>query len=153
MPRIELSNEIDAPVEEVYRVARDVESFPSFMEDLESLSVLERSNDGTKTITEWVGIIREFKMKIKWTQEDVWDDTTYRDDFHMLKGDMDKMEGYWQFTSLDATRTRFENVLEYEYDVPLIGAMVKSLIKKKMTDNLMATMNAIKKRAEETHLS
>lgn len=150
MPRIELVNEIDAPVDTVYRVARDVESFPTFMEDLESLTVLERSEDGLRTVTEWVGLIREFKMKLKWTQEDVWSNTSYRDDFHLIKGDMDKMEGYWQFTSLDSNRTRFENVLEYEYDVPLIGAMVKSLIKKKLTDNLMATMTAIKKKAEES---
>lgn len=152
MPRIELSLEIHAPVEQVYRIARDVESFPSFMEDLESLTVLERSEDGTRTTTEWVGIVREFKMKIRWTQEDVWNDATYRDDFRMLQGDLDRMEGYWQFTPLDAHRTRFDSVLEYEYNVPLIGTMVQSLIRKKMTDNLRATMLAIQHKAEsEVH--
>ena len=147
MPRLEQSVTINAPADKVYAVARDVESFPQFMSDLRSLSVLERSEDGNRTVTEWTGLIREFKMTVKWTQEDLWDPTTLRDEFKMLKGDMNSMSGYWQFTA-DGEQTRFESVMDYEYDVPLIGPMIKSLIKKKMTDNLQATLEAIKTRAE-----
>ena len=148
MPRIEQTIEIAAPIAKVYAVARNVEAFPQFMDDLKSLTVLERSEDNARTVTEWVGLIREFKMTVKWTQEDLWRDVDYRDDFKMLHGDMDRMEGYWQFSAPSETVTRFESVLDYEYDVPLIGPMVKSLIKKKLTDNLQATMDAIKKQSE-----
>lgn len=148
MPIIQQSVVIDAPINEVYRVARDVEKFPEFMEDLQSLVIQERSPDNTRTVTAWVGLIRDFKMTIKWTQEDLWDDTHYKDDFKMLHGDMDKMEGLWQFTAESPNHTRFDSTVDYEYDVPLIGAMVKNLIKKKMTDNLQATMDAIKTKAE-----
>jgi ribosome-associated toxin RatA of RatAB toxin-antitoxin module len=147
MPRIQQSLLIDAPVEHVYTIARDVESFPDIMEDLQSLVVLERSEDGNRTITEWVGIIREFKMTVKWTQEDRWDPARFRDDFRLLKGDMDSMSGCWQFTPEDG-RTRFDSVVDYEYNVPLIGPMIKALIKKKMAANLNAQMQAIKRKAE-----
>lgn len=147
MPRIEQSIIINAPIEKVFAVARDVESFPEIMEDLQSLEVLERSEDGNRTVTAWVGLIREFKMTVKWTQEDVWDPARYRDDFKMLKGDMDRMSGYWQFTAL-TYGTQFDSVVDYEYNVPLIGPMIKALIKKKMEANLDAQMRAIKKRAE-----
>ena len=150
MPRIEQSVQIDAPIEHVYRIARDVEAFPQFMPDLQSLTVQERSPDGTRTVTAWVGLIREFNMTIKWTQEDAWNDAAHRDDFHMLQGDMDRMDGSWQFTAEGESRTRFDSVVVYDYNVPLIGPMVKNLIKKKMTDNLQATMEAIKRRSEET---
>lgn len=152
MPRIEQSLEIDAPIAEVYRIAKNVEAFPEFMADLQSLTVQERSPDGTRTVTEWVGLIREFKLTVKWTQEDRWDDVAYRDDFQQLQGDMDRMEGSWQFTPLDTARTRFDSVLDYENDVPLIGPMVKNLIKKKLTDNMQATMDAIKRKSEEKNL-
>lgn len=148
MPRIEQTVTINAPVETVYAIARNVEEFPNFMADLKSLAVLERSDDGNRTVTEWVGLIREFKMTMKWTQEDVWDSETYRDEFKQIKGDMDAMSGYWQFVAETPNVTRFESLLDYEYNVPLIGAMVKTLIKKKITDNLQATMEAIKRRAE-----
>ena len=150
MPRIEQSVTINAPIAHVYRIAKQVERFPDFMADLQSLTVLERSADGLRTTTDWVGLIREFRMTVKWVQEDVWDDTAFRDDFTMLRGDMDRMAGYWQFTSSNAETTIFESMVDYEYNVPLIGPMVKSLIKKKMTDNLQATMDAIKRKSEET---
>ena len=148
MPRIEQSVVINAPIDQVYRVARDVEAFPQMMEDLQSLTVKERDPDGLRTVTEWVGLIREFKMTVKWTQEDRWNDTTFRDDFIMLTGDMDSMSGFWQFTP-EGEITRFDSLVEYEYNVPLIGPMVKNLIKKKMTDNLQSTMDAIKRKSEE----
>ena len=150
MPKIEQSVVIDAPIEHVYRIARDVETFPQFMQDLRSLTLVERSPDGERTVTEWVGLIREFKMTIKWTQEDQWDAATHRDVFKMLHGDMDSMSGVWQFTPEDEGRTRFDSSVEYEYNVALIGPMVKNLIKKKMTDNLEATLKAIKQKSEES---
>jgi len=148
MPHIELSVEVSAPAQAVYEVARRVEDFPTFMEDLQSLTVLERTEGGNRTVTQWVGLIREFKMTVKWTQEDVWDPLARRDDFRMLKGDMDSMSGFWQFTDMP-NGSRFESVLDYEYNVPLIGPMIKALIKKKMTANLEAQMRAIKARAEQ----
>src|SRR5437764_505274 len=110
MPRIEQSVLIHAPVETVYSVARDVESFPEFMADLQSLTMLERSDDGNRTVTAWVGLVREFKMTVKWTQEDVWNPATTRDEFRMLKGDMDSMSGYWQFSPAPEG-TRFDSVV------------------------------------------
>ena len=37
-------------------------------------------------------------------------------------------------------------------NMPMIGPMIKTLVKKLMTDNLQSTLNAIKKRAEESAL-
>lgn len=149
MPRIEQSVLIDAPVEEVYAIARDVESFPDIMEDLQSIAVLERSADSNRTITEWVGLVRQFKMKLKWQQEDVWDPVRHRDDFKALKGDVDQLSGYWQFTAQDGG-TRFESLVDYEINVPLVGPLVKSLIRKLMESNLAAQMQAIKEKAERS---
>ena len=134
----------------MYRIARDVESFPQFMSDLRSLRVLERSPDDTRTTTEWVGFIPAVKLPVKWTQEDVWSDDAYRDDFKMIQGDMDRMEGYWQFTPEGDSQTRFDSVVDYDMNIPMIGPMIKTLVKKLMTDNLQSTLNAIKKRAEES---
>lgn len=148
MPRIELSYLIDAPVEKAYEVARDVESFPEIMDDLQSLTVLERSEDGNRTVTEWVGLVRQFSMKLKWQQEDIWDPIRHRDEFRALKGDVDEMSGYWQFTEENG-QTRFESLVDYEINVPLVGPLVKNIIKKLMESNLDAQMRAIKERAEQ----
>ena len=148
MPRIEQTIHINAPIEHVYKVARDVEAFPEFMADLRSLKVLERNEDNSRTVTEWSGFIPAVKLPMKWTQEDVWTADTHRDDFKMIQGDLKRMEGYWQFTE-DNAQTRFDSVVDYDIDIPMIGPMIKSLVKKLMTDNLQATLEAIKKKAEE----
>ncbi len=150
MPRIETEVLINAPIQHVYRIAKDVERFPEFMADLQSLTVLERSPDDADTVSVWVGYLREFKITIKWTQRDHWDDAKYRDDYQQIKGDMERMEGYWQFHAEGDNQTRFESVLDYDYNVPLIGPMIKNLIKKKLTENLQATLNGIKARAESS---
>ena len=147
MPRIELSLDVHAPVEIVYGIARKVEDFPSFMEDVQSIRLLETSADGNTTVTEWIGMIREFKMTIKWIQEDRWNPETWSDDFRMIEGDMNSMSGTWRFEAHGAVTT-FVSLLEYEYNVPLIGPMIKALIRKKMQGNLDAQMRAIKERAE-----
>ncbi len=148
MPRIEITVEVNAPVDRVFEIARDVESFPDFMDDLQSLTILDSSADGNRTVTEWVGLVKQFAMKLKWQQEDVWDTEKKRDDFKALKGDIDEMSGYWQFSESGGV-TQFESVVDYEVNVPLVGPLVKNLIRKLMEKNLRDQMDAIKARAEQ----
>ncbi len=147
MPRIEESVEIAAPLETVWAVAQDVESFPDFMPDVLSLKVLERSPDGLRTVTEWEGIIKEFKLTVRCTEEDVWDPQARTCAFRMLKGDFDSYEGLWTFTEEDG-KVRFHCVVDYEYDVPLIGPLIKNIVALKMKQNAANILHAIKARAE-----
>ncbi|MCS7308715.1 MAG: SRPBCC family protein [Armatimonadota bacterium] len=149
MPVIEQSIWIQAPVEKVYAIAREVERFPEVMPDLESVKVLERSEDGSRTVTEWTGLVREFNnMRVKWTEEDLWDDAEHTCRFRLLKGDLQRMEGEWRFVEENGG-TRFLSRLEYEYNVPLLGALVKNLIHKKLEENVQMVLEGIRRRAEE----
>lgn len=150
MPVIEHSIWIDAPVEKAYTAAREVERFPEVMPDLESVKVLERSEDGSRTVTEWTGLVREFNnMRVKWTEEDLWDDTARTCRFRLLKGDLQRMEGEWRFVAEEGG-TRFHSRLEYEYNVPLLGSLVKNLIHKKLEENVQMVLQGIRARAEGT---
>lgn len=150
MPVIEHTIWINAPVEKVYAVARDVEQFPQVMPDLESVRILERSEDGSRTVTEWTGLVREFNnMRVKWTEEDIWDDVTHTCRFRLLKGDLQRMEGEWRMQEENGG-TRFLSRLEYDYQVPLLGALVKNLIHKKLDENVRMVLEGIKTRAEQS---
>ncbi len=39
------------------------------MPDVESIHVAERSADGPRTVTDWVGVASDFKLKVRWTEE------------------------------------------------------------------------------------
>ncbi len=147
MAIVQSSIEIDGALENVYALARNIEAFPEFMPDLKSVNIVERSDDGSRIVSEWVGIVKEFKTTIKWTEEDTWDDQARTCAFSLVKGDYSKYAGVWKFTDLGA-RTRFDSEIEVEYDVPLVGALIKGLIAKKMKENVDNMLQAIKERLE-----
>lgn len=149
MPRIESSVLINAPRGRVIAVARDNARFPEFMSDLRSLIVLETSEDGNRVVSEWVGVVPKFGTAIKWTEEDVWDLAAGTCTFRQLKGDYKQFEGVWTFADADNNTTRFASVLDYEIEIPLVGPLIKAIVKKSVQDNLDSTLNAIRKRCEE----
>ena len=147
MAKVQSSIEINGALEEVYALAKDVESFAEFMPDLKSVKIVERSDDGSRTVSEWVGIVKEFKTTLKWTEEDIWDDAAKTCKFSMIKGDYSKYLGLWTFKDIGG-KTQFDSEIEVEYDVPLVGALIKGLIAKKMKENVDNMLLAIKQKVE-----
>ncbi len=148
MAVVKSSVEINGSIEDVYALAKSIESFPEFMPDLKSVKILERSEDGNRTVSEWVGTVKEFKMTIKWTEEDIWDEEARTCTFSLVKGDYSKYSGKWHFVDLGG-RTRFDSEIEVEYNVPMIGSLIKGLIAKKMKENVDNMLAAVKAKVEE----
>jgi len=147
LPEVQSSIEIDGPIEKVYALAKNIEAFPEFMPDVKSVKVLERSDDGGRIVSEWVGIVKEFKTTIKWVEEDIWDESARSCHFTLVKGEYSEYSGVWTFTDLGG-RTRFDSTISVEYDVPLVGALIKGLIAKKMKENVDNMLSAIKNQVE-----
>ncbi|MCC6402857.1 MAG: SRPBCC family protein [Fimbriimonadaceae bacterium] len=145
MPRVETTLWIQAPVEKVYQIARNNEDFPNFMDDVSSLTIVEQ--DGLRVVSDWVGVIPTFGLKVKWRQEDVWDESAHRCEFRQLSGDYDAMSGTWQLSEEDGG-TRFDSVLDYEYKVPGIGPLVTKVVHNLVVKNLAGVLQALKERAE-----
>jgi uncharacterized membrane protein len=137
---------IHAPVDEVMALAKDIEKFPEFMNEVQSVEIAERGPSG-RVVSKWKAALPELRLSVKWTEEDLWDDEQRKCEFRQITGDYGKLEGVWTFSPVEEG-TRFDSQLEIEYDVPLIGGLLKGLIAKKAKENLDATLEAIKKRAE-----
>jgi len=134
---------IHAPLEQVYRVAKDVERFPEFMPDVESIRVLERTDGGT--VTEWVGLVQG--RKVRWIEEDHWDDAGHRCSFRQREGDFSRYEGTWRFEAVPGgTRTTLD--LAYEMDLPLAGPLLSNLLKVLVRKNLESMLTALKHQLE-----
>jgi ribosome-associated toxin RatA of RatAB toxin-antitoxin module len=146
MPRVESSAIIPASRDKVLAVAQNNEAFPEFMEDVSSVTVLERSDDGLRVVSDWVGIVPKFGAKVKWTEEDIWDLDAGTCTFRQLKGDYDQFEGVWTFTSVDANTTRFDCQIDYQLEIPLVGPLIKAIILKTMQNNVNATAKALAER-------
>lgn len=146
MPTIESSVIIKAPIKKVMELAQRVEEFPEFMEDVEKVEILHREDQ--KVISRWSAKLPEFHLTIHWTEEDCWDLSARTCRFRQIEGDYRKFEGVWTFSEVPEG-TLFLSTVEIEYDVPLIGSLLRGLIAKKAKENLDATLLAIKRKAEE----
>lgn len=145
MPQVETSTLIDAPLDRVYAIAQDTDSYPEFIRDVHSVKVVERT--GNSLVVDYVGIVPTFNLKIRWRQEETWDDDAHTSRFHQIDGDYDKMSGSWTFNE-EKGGVRFDQSLDYEYNVPTIGPLIKKVIQGLVVKNLENIGQAIKERAE-----
>ncbi len=146
MPTVESQVSVAAPVERVYEIARDIERFPEFMADVVEVEVLEQTPE--RQVSRWVGLIKELNRKINWTEEDFWDEESRSCEFRMLEGDYTSYGGSWKFEP-EGDGCLVTLVVEFEYEVPLVGALIKNLLKKKMQENCDSMLAALKAEAEK----
>lgn len=147
MPVVKAVVDVAAPLDRVYALSKNIEAFPEFMPDVQEVEIMEQDGGG-RQVSRWVGIVKEFKRTINWTEEDYWDDVTHVCRFKQVEGDFALYQGTWTFCESEAGTT-VELELEYEYDVPLIGNLIKGLLLRKMQENCDNMLTAIKAEAEK----
>jgi len=145
MPIVETSVWINAPLERVYAICKDSPSFPEYMKDVKSVTRIEE--DGNRVVSDWVGLVPNFGIKIKWRQEDIWNDDDFTCKFSQVKGDYDRFEGKWTFTS-ENNGCRLRTDLDYEYNVPTLGPLIRKVIHAIVVKNLQSMNAAFKSKAE-----
>lgn len=145
MPIIKSSISINGPIEKVYECAQDIEKFPQFVTDVKDVKIIAR--DGSVVTSEWSAYIPDFKMTVKWVEEDHWNDETKTCDFKLVKGDYAAYSGKWAFSEENG-QTTFDSVVDYEYDIPLIGALIKGLVQKKVQESVDQILSSVKEKVE-----
>jgi len=134
---------IRVPLPDVYRVAKDVERFPEFMPDVQSIRIRDRN--GERVTVEWVGLMQG--RKIRWVEEETWDDAAHRSTFRLVEGDFSKFEGSWSFAAVpEGTQTSL--ALDYEMELPLAGALLSNLLKVLVRKNLESMLASLKGQLE-----
>lgn len=120
--------EIDAPLEQVWKLVEDVERAPDWQGGLKDVEALEHDADGRATLVESSSDakVRTIKSTIRfaydgptrltWTQE---------------KGELKSVEGSWELQDLGDGRTRATYALEVE-----LGRMLGMVIRGPLVDAL-----------------
>ena len=151
MPRVNSENIIDAPFEQVWKLAQDVEKMPEFMPDLVSVKVLEDAQTSPitrRTVTEWTARIKQFNRNVHWVEEDIWNDDEKACHFWQIRGDYTEYRGVWKFVPQgESTQALLE--IEYVIDIPLLGALIQKIVKKLMQENCDMMLSCLKTEAEK----
>jgi uncharacterized membrane protein len=138
---------IDAPVDRVYELAQDIERLPEFLPNVERVTVQRREGGGV--VSEWVGRVPEFNRNISWVEHDTWDEQARRCEFRSVSGDWDQYDGTWTF-SAEGDGTRVVLHIRYEYNVPLIGPLIRKLLQKLVARSADETLEGLRRMAEES---
>jgi len=143
MPYVETSIDIAAPRHAIYELAKDMERFPDFMPDVESVKILSRN--GNKTLSRWKTLVEE--APIEWTEEDVFDDRNTRIAYRLIEGDLDKFEGTWTFDERDGV-THVVLGVDYDFGVPTLADLIGPTLQKKVEENSLMMLQALKRKCE-----
>jgi coenzyme Q-binding protein COQ10 len=144
MPFVETKIVIAASPSAVYGLAKQQERFPEFMPDVESVTVLERSEN--RMVTRWKTLVEE--APIEWTEEDLFDDDALRVDYHLIEGDLDRFEGTWTFTNGAPGCTNVTLGVEYDFGVPTLAELIGPTLHRKVRENSEMMLAALKREAE-----
>lgn len=143
MPYVEVALTVNADCSEIYPILKDMEKYPDFMADLLSVEVLERG--ANTTLTKWVSNVDG--RTIRWTELDTFDDENMHITYRQTEGDLKKFEGDWVLTPVEGG-TEIKLTVDFEFGIPMIAGLLNPILKKKVRDNSMNMLAAIKERME-----
>ncbi|MCX7870362.1 MAG: SRPBCC family protein [bacterium] len=141
--------EINANQDTVFQVMLDLERFPEFMEDVKRITILEK--DGNRRVSEWEAEIDG--LVFKWQEEDIYYPQDYKLTYKLIKGDLDKFEGYWEIIRLSDNKSKLVLFLDFDLNIPTLKSLIMPTIKFKVKKNLALMLRAIKSRAESLTLA
>lgn len=130
MPLVEVAEVIDAPVDKVWDIVNDVESYPRLMEHVRSLKVLESGPNYRHTA--W-----EVELKgciMRWVEREDSDPERYRIEYRQLKGDLSQFEGYWQLEALTPATSRAILSVRFEIGIPTLSEMLNPIAESAIRD-------------------
>lgn len=146
MPYVEVALPVASSADLIYPIIKDMEKYPQFMHDLVSVEVIDRA-PGTTT-TRWVSNVDG--RIIRWTEIDVFDDANKHISYKQIDGDLKRFEGEWILTELEDGTTEIKLTVDFEFGIPMIAGLLNPLLKKKVRDNSMNMLKAIKERLEQS---
>lgn len=144
MPEVVRTIVIEGEPRAVYELAKDMESYPNYMPDVESVKVVSRTPN--TTVTEWVTDIDG--TPFLWTEEDRFDDQGLRIDYALVEGDLDKFEGTWTFQAHEG-KTEVCLSVNYDFGLPELTELIGPTLHEKVGENCDMMLAGMKKLVED----
>ncbi|BBC32418.1 hypothetical protein SGFS_037120 [Streptomyces graminofaciens] len=111
--------------DQVWKVLRDIEAFPDFMEGVNEVTVT--GEDSGRRTSSWIVELKGSEME--WDQEDVLDPERRRWEFRQTDGDLAHYQGYWQIHE-DEAGTALELNVEFDIGLPMVEEMIHPAVAK-----------------------
>jgi uncharacterized membrane protein len=141
----ERSVEIDAPIQQVFDIAADIEKAPAWQGSLKDVEVLERDAEKRATLVDTVNDakVKTVKAKLSFTYDPP---TSIR--WKQEKGDVKSLIGWWKLEDLGGDRTRATYALEVDPG-RMLGMLIRGPVEGQVRDFLLGNAaDGLKRTAE-----
>ena len=130
------SIEIEAPIDEVFEVAANVEESPRWQPDIKKAQVKERDADGRQVLvrTETDAKVRTLGSDLRFSYH-----PPTAMSWHQEKGDLKSVEGSWTLEDLGKGRTRATYWMEVDLG-RMLGAVIRGPLVDAMRKQLVESM-------------
>ncbi len=143
MPYVEKDITIKANPADAYKLACNMEGFPEFMPDVQSVKVIKREDN--MTVTDWITEIDG--TEIIWTEEDHFFEAEKKITYKLIEGDLDKFEGEWRFEEVPEG-TKITLTVDFDFGIPELVHLIGDLLTIKVGENSEMMLNGFKSRLE-----
>ncbi len=126
-------------LDEAFLCLKDMESYPSFMEDV--LRVKLKPLSANQSFVEWETKVED--AHFNWKQINTYDHEKREIRFEMVEGDFEKLEGKWK---VGAENKKFLLSLDLRYAIglPVIEEVLGPILNEKMQANSLSMLTSIK---------
>ncbi len=130
----EASVEVDAPIADVWALVEDVAIAPEWQDGLESMTALERDDQGRPTLveTESDAKVRMIKTKVRFN----YDEAPTKLKWSQEKGDLKSLDGAWILEELGPERTKVTYSLDGDPG-RMLGMLIRGPVEGKIRDILV----------------
>lgn len=143
MPQVVSQIIIRSSKEKIYTVIKNMKDYPKFMPDLISVEILEQGKD--TDITHWISNVEG--RRITWTERDNFYPDIFKISYVQTEGDLKKMEGAWELADVPEG-VQVSLTVDFEFGIPMIAGMLNPLLKRKVRENCVNMLAAVKKQIE-----
>ena len=142
MQSIELSCYIDKPVDVVYSLVSDMESYPQYMKNIISVRVLEKSI--RTAVTTWT--VEVDGVRLTWQENDDFFPEERVIRFRQIQGDMSHYEGEWSVQPAPGGAVLKIRV-GFDLGLSMISGLLQYLLKKKVENTCREMLSGIQEMA------
>jgi ribosome-associated toxin RatA of RatAB toxin-antitoxin module len=139
MPRLKVTEVLDAPIESVWELICDLDAYPRIMEPVRSITVLESGKDWS--IAEW-----EVELKgsiLRWTEREDRHPRDYRVVYEQVDGDLEVLQGHWQLREVGGGNTEATLEIEFEIGIPMLRDMLNPIAERALRDNARIMLRSL----------
>ncbi|MEU2685697.1 SRPBCC family protein [Streptomyces hygroscopicus] len=143
MPHVKVNLPIKAPAADAWEAVTRLEDYATYMEVVESVTVLGETETGTRT-SAWSVLLKG--SVLEWVEEDELDEENRVMSFSQVSGDLDKFLGYWRVDDAGDGTSVVTFSADFEIGIPLLADMLNPVATRALRENSEHMLRAIEQR-------